>query len=276
MIVTRAHSISFLFVLVLLMATFLNSASAIPVIAQIQDDTEPSDEIAGQVLVDGQPAMNAFVYIFDLGTALTDEQGQFVVRGAIPDLFYQAYVQKTGTLLPTTQFSLTAGSYTTVNGSSFDYNPRGCGARDITPELQLAADKARDLRERALADIALLDPSTRLRQENGRMISAEALGVRIGQQFNNYLRASRALPEILLDCSAISSCRAVSIARVKAAMAEQLNNLRRESLLANRGLRRQGQSSVFGSLLRASMIKTTNIRAKRHLRRFASVNYRCD
>jgi DNA-binding beta-propeller fold protein YncE len=229
--------------------------------------TAAPNTVGGRVVNGGVGVSNALVYVPGLGTAITDQNGYFVLEGADSSITYELFVQRSGQLVPEGSVTARGGDFVTITTSTATFNPRQCLESDISIRLVEAADVADELNATARAALSKL-PS-------GGGSVARAIERRLGKQLNNYISASRRIPEIVLDCSGISGCGERNLSRLQKQLSAQIDNLRREALLANRNLRLQGVRSAKKSEAFAREVKRMGRNGRKILRRLPKRTYEC-
>ncbi len=232
-------------------------------------------KIRAIALVDRNPAEAVLVYVKGAATCITDAQGACDISDLEPRKVYQVQVQKTGVVFLHPQFSIAAGQQVTVNGNATKYNPKSCKESAQSAKLHRAAEAARKIASWATADFYRLNPSARVKMDNGRIMAAAFLPARVESQFANYLNSSAKHPEMVLNCTGMSGCAVKKLKSWRSSMIKELSNIRHEALHANQALRVRGKRSRVASSQRISRIKRRAARAAATLRSLAGQTYEC-
>ncbi|MCI5064264.1 hypothetical protein MRY87_00915, partial [bacterium] len=124
--------------------TFLSTVSLRSLGPTGDDNTPPDpdffiapepDQLGGRILVDEMPQPGVLLYVLGLGLARSDAKGVFQLGGAEPDASYLAFPQRSGIIFPEEAYELRPNTVTEISGSTYELNPLGCFAEDITTDL---------------------------------------------------------------------------------------------------------------------------------------------
>ncbi|MCB0337454.1 MAG: hypothetical protein KDD62_14155, partial [Bdellovibrionales bacterium] len=211
----------------------------------------PTGSLTGRVVVNGIPQAGVLVYVPNLGSAITDDNGEFSIIGSQIGVSYTAFVQRTGVAFEAIEYSLNDGSYSQIAGSTIDYNPKNCSENDISNLLANAAEGVEQLFTFANQSAA------RLRGPNNSKNEV------ILTRFNTYLDRSREVPEITLSCDNGQDvgCERVSLTGQTKLLKKGVRTLRKQAQDLNDKLvklkgRAPKRSVVFQAKIRKFTRKT--------------------
>lgn len=232
-------------------------------------------KIEVEVIADGLPVSGALVYINGVGTCLTNAQGKCSVSGLQPGIVYEGTVQRTGVTFLVPEFRITAGHSIAVAGVNVNYNPQVCADTEQASKLNSSAGGVKTILSWALSDFRKLSRAAMITDLDGHEVSAATLMERANSQFASYLRASEHLPEICLNCAGKTGCTETDLTEARRLMLRQLDNVRHESLLANRTLRIRGQRTNAASRRRIDQVVKKGNSLRKAIRRLCAKTWTC-
>ena len=236
-----------------------------------------TDLLNGRIADDsGDPIQNVSIYVPDLGSAITNIDGEFSIVGAKSNRQYSVFVQRTGFQFISSPVSVSVEQSVSIEGTESEFNPQDCDTIENSTKLNSAAENARKLRRFATQDLHRLNQFVN-EVEPSKFVTGETTLVRrVDLQFNDYLSLSREIPEIALNCAFIDECNSNSLVSQRETAIQEVNNLRREALMMNRILRlSKVRPEVNAGLQAKRIVRISNV-AKRTLRSLPRRTYTCD
>jgi hypothetical protein len=184
----------------------------------------------------GRAVANAIVYIFDLGTTVTDANGNFSKVGADPNKDYAVAIQSDGFEGPIPPVTLRAGggsTLTVVSTTPQDFG--GCKLVSVKKTLASNADRVSKIFDRLTRDY---DRWGEVWPADIETVVQEGM-IRARHQLNQYLAASLGIPTTIRTCSGVAAeqCTKFSIGEARRKMIRTARWMRQEALLINRALR---------------------------------------